>query len=61
MLCGLQNQHEAEIAALSKCRQLIGRASFALEKKRRVSHLCLERNVGLEPHVSLTTTTSPFC
>jgi hypothetical protein len=36
-LCGLQNQHEAEIAALAKCRQLVGRASFALEKKRRVS------------------------
>lgn len=34
-LCGLQNQHEAEIAALAKCRQLVGRASFALEKKRR--------------------------
>ena len=39
MLCGLQNQHEAEIAALAKCRQLVGRASYALEKKRRVSHI----------------------
>ena len=46
MLCGLQNQHEAEIAALAKCRQLVGRASYALEKKRRVSLISSHRALG---------------
>lgn len=43
-LCNLQNQHEAEMASLTKCRQLICRSHLALGRKRQASVLDRHEN-----------------
>ena len=38
-LCTLQNQHEAEMASLAKCRQLVSRSRYALSHKQQAGSL----------------------